>query len=154
MSEHFATTKWSRMPSRLHDGTYDRNHTSHLNGEQVLRVSASEEFKGDPECADPEQLLVTAVSSCHMLTFLAIAEFQGFQVKSYVDEAVGVLGKTEEGGMAVTSIRLSPFVVFDGEKQPGAAALARLHSAAHRNCFIRASLRTDVQVLPHTTDCN
>lgn len=89
MSQHHAAIQWQRTPCPLDRKTYSRNHVAILNGQQSVNVSASVEYKGDPMCADPEQLLVSAVSSCHMLTFLAIAEFQGYRVEQYEDYAVG-----------------------------------------------------------------
>jgi len=147
MSHHLASIRWHRAPHALDGKTYSRNHTAMLNGLQSVNVSASLDFKGDPDCADPEQLLVNAVSSCHMLTFLAIAEFQGYRVEQYEDDAVGYLEKAEGGGMAITRIELSPRVVFGGSKMPDDAAVGRMHSGAHKNCFIRKSIKAEVTVV-------
>jgi organic hydroperoxide reductase OsmC/OhrA len=85
-----------------------------------------------------------------MLTFLAIAEFQGYRVDQYEDDAVAYLEKAEGGGMAVTRIDLSPKVIFGGEKTPDAAAVSRLHSGAHKNCFITNSIKAKVTVATDT----
>ena len=140
------------MKSRRHaphagdSRTYSRNHSITLNGGQTVAVSASVDFKGDPMHADPEQLMVSALASCHMLTLLAIAEGQGYRVEEYRDNAVGYLEKGE-GGMSMTRIEISPNIVFGGERVPDEAALRRLHAGAHRNCFIGRSIRSEVVVL-------
>lgn len=147
MSLHHACIQWHRAPHALDGNTYSRNHVAKLNGQQSVNVSASVEYKGDPACADPEQLLVSAVASCHMLTFLAIAEFQGYRVEQYEDDAVGYLEKAEGGGMAITRIELSPKIVFGGSKTPDEAALGRIHAGAHKNCFIAKSIKATVSVV-------
>ncbi|SEQ80102.1 Organic hydroperoxide reductase OsmC/OhrA [Amphritea atlantica] len=146
MSVHQAKINWQHNPHRSDSATYSRNHQVSLNGDQQLKVSASTEFKGDPNCADPEQMLVSAVSSCHMLFFLAIAEFQGFQVESYEDVPEGYLEKNAKGGMEITRIVLSPSVTFAGDKQPDQQTIAKIHANAHKNCFIRNSVTASVEI--------
>lgn len=148
MSEHSADIRWSRAPHPQDAHAYSRNHETRFPGGQRLQVSASVEFKGDPACVDPEQMVVSAVGSCHMLFFLAIAEQQGYLVESYRDQPVGTLGKSDRGGMEITRVVLSPAVSFGGDRLPDAAAIERMHAAAHRNCFIGKSLRAEVVVQP------
>jgi organic hydroperoxide reductase OsmC/OhrA len=81
-----------------------------------------------------------------MLTFLAIASYQGFTIDSYVDEAVGILGKNESGKMAVTQVTLKPTIQFSGEKLPSEEELNALHDKAHRECFIANSVTTEVNL--------
>ncbi len=149
MSLHRATIDWRRTAHASAASTYSRNHKAVLAG-QSLEVSSSPEYQGDPECADPEQLLLTALASCHLLTFLAIAEIQGYRVESYRDAPVAHLEKNAAGRMAVTRIELSPEVSFAGERRPDATALAKLHDSAHRNCFIASSISARVTVNPAT----
>lgn len=154
MSQHHTAIQWQRTPYALDEKTYSRNHTAVLNGQQSVNVSASVEFKGDPLCADPEQLLVSAVSSCHMLTFLAIAEFQGYRVDSYEDRAVGYLEATPGAGSSITRIDLSPKITFGGDNLPNDVALKRMHAGAHKNCFIAKSLKATVNVLDEALECD
>lgn len=149
MSEHTASIEWHRVAHDTAPGTYARRHVAQLNGGQRLSVSAAVDYKGEADCADPEQLLVTAVASCHMLTFLAIAELQGFHVEEYLDTATAHLEK-QDGGMAVTRITLAPQVRFGGEKRPDDAAMRRIHAGAHRNCFIARSIKAAVTVADDT----
>lgn len=148
MSVHQASIEWQRAPNAQEAQTYSRRHRDLFNGGQALNVSAGVDFKGDADSADPEQLLLSALGSCHMLTFLAIAELQGYTVEHYRDKPVGHLEKNAQGRMAITRIELSPVVGFSGDKQPDAAALAKLHASAHRNCFIASSINAEVSVLP------
>lgn len=145
MSEFTAEIRWQHAPRDGHPDDYSRAHDWHLAGGQTLRASAAPDYAGDAARTNPEQALVAAVSSCHMLTFLAIAAKRGFKVTSYADRASGTLGKNAEGRLAVTDIVLRPKIAFDGAA-PGADDLAKLHDAAHRNCFIGNSLTTAVRV--------
>ncbi|MEX1057020.1 MAG: OsmC family protein [Natronospirillum sp.] len=146
MSVHQSVIRWHRSTHKTEANTYSRNHRVLLNGDQQVDVSASVDFKGDPSCADPEQMLVSAVSSCHMLFFLAIAEFQGYEIASYEDNPVGYLERGDSKGMAVTRIVLSPQIHFVGDAVPDRSAVAKLHASAHKNCFIRNSVTAEVTI--------
>ncbi|MFG1489332.1 OsmC family protein [Oceanospirillum sp. HFRX-1_2] len=146
MSEHRAQLNWKRKAHPEDNATFCRNHTLTLNGSQLINASSAASFMGDDQCADPEQMLVAAVSSCHMLTFLAIADIKGFKVESYQDDAVGFLTKAERGKV-VSRIELKPTIVFGGDKQPTEAELDRLHEGAHKNCFIANSIKAEVEVI-------
>lgn len=146
MSIHEAVINWHRHPHRSDPTTYSRNHVVTLSGNQQLDVSASVDFKGDSNCADPEQMLVSAISSCHMLFFLAIAEFQGFCVESYEDNPQGFLEKSSKGGMEVARVILTPKVVFSGDKRPDQAVISKINESAHKNCFIRNSITASVEI--------
>ena len=146
MSVHQAAINWQHAPHETEAGTYSRNHLVALNGDQQVNVSASVEFKGDSSCADPEQMLVSAVSSCHMLFFLAIADFQGYRVESYDDNPVGYLERNDKKGMEMTRIVLSPRITFGGDKMPDQKTISRIHANAHKNCFIRNSITAEVTI--------
>lgn len=149
MSTHTISLEWRRQPHSLDAQTYSRSHSSTLNGDQKLLVSAALAYKGDPDCADPEQLLLNALASCHLLAFLAVAEIHGYRVEQYYDTPLAHLEKNEEGRMAVTLIELTSMAVFSNERQqPDNATLTRLHNLAHRNCFIARSIRAQVSVTP------
>ena len=111
-----------------------------------LALAVEPHFKGDAACADPEQMLVGAVSSCHMLVFLAIAAQEGFTVEAYQDRAIGHLERHSSGKLVVTRIELHPAIRFSGDQPPGAAAIDRMHAAAHENCFIGNSVTADIIV--------
>lgn len=128
------------------DGAYSRSHTWGFTGDQTLRASAAPDYSGEADHANPEEGLVAALASCHMLTFLAIAAKRGYAVAAYEDDPVGVLGKNAEGRTAVTQVRLRPRIRFGSGKSPDGEELHKLHEAAHRNCFIASSVRCEVTV--------
>lgn len=148
MSAHHITLNWHYTQHPTEANTYSRTHQITLEGAQTLNVSASLEYKGEPECADPEQLLLSALASCHMLTFLAVAEQQGYHVEQYQDTPTAYLEKNAQGRMALTRIELTPLVSLRGEQQPDAAMLDKLHERAHRHCFIANSISAQVVVTP------
>lgn len=90
---------------------------------------------------------MASLSSCHMLTFLAVAAEQGFVVNAYEDAAVGHLEKNADGKMAITRIELRPKVEFEGDA-PDDAKLQEMHDEAHEYCFIARSITTEVSVTP------
>jgi organic hydroperoxide reductase OsmC/OhrA len=94
---------------------------------------------------NPEEAFVTSVSSCHMLTFLAICAKKKLVVDRYEDAATGILEKNGEGRLAMTRIVLRPRITFAGE-DPSSEVIERLHESSHRNCFIANSVRTEVTV--------
>lgn len=146
MSEHKASLKWFRGGTDFSYKTYPRNHTWRFEGGVEVPASAAPQFFGDASRVDPESALVAALSSCHLLTFLAIAANSGFVVDSYQDEPVGHLEKNANGKLAVTRVILRPRIVFSGAKQPSAPELEKLHDKAHRECFIANSVLTTVTV--------
>lgn len=147
MSEHSAKVEWKRTTPDFSYETYNRKHRVSFDSGAVVDASAAQAYFGDADCVDPEELLVGAISNCHMLTFLAVAAKKKFVVDSYSDEAVGVLEKDETGKISVTRVKLTPKVSFGGELKPDAAQLKRLHDSAHDNCFIANSVKTKVEVV-------
>ncbi len=147
MSEHHATLAWSRGENGFGYKEYPRTHhwTFPRSG-QTLIASAAPAFLGAEDCVDPEEAYVAALSSCHMLTFLAIASRSGFVVDRYDDRPVGFLEKGENGKFWLARIELRPEIVFSGEKQPSPEDLATLHDKAHHECFLANSVRSEVTV--------
>ena len=82
-----------------------------------------------------------------MLTFLAIACKQKFVLDSYEDEAIGYMEKDAEGRMAITRVELRPKLTWSGDRIPSAEELDKMHHAAHENCFIANSVKTNVTVV-------
>lgn len=148
MSEHKATIKWARNGVDFDYKNYSRDHIWRFeNGVETL-ASAASAYLGNPQGADPESAFVAALSSCQMLTFLALASNKGFVVDSYEDNAIGRLEKNASGKLAVTRVELRPKIVCGGDKLPTQADLKWLHDKAHRECFIANSVMTEVRVLP------
>lgn len=150
MSEHLATVEWSRGDQDFTGNRYSRAHDWRFDGGAVVRGSSAPsgvpEPMSDPAAVDPEEALVAALSSCHMLFFLAFAARGGLVVESYRDEAVGVLGRDDRGKTSITTITLRPTVVFSGASVPDAAAVDALHHRAHEACYIANSIRAAVTI--------
>ena len=89
---------------------------------------------------------MAAISSCHMLTYLYVASRKGFEVLSYEDEAVGHLTKNERGVSWVSSVVLHPRITYSGAKTPTREELEQMHHAAHDQCFIANSVKTEITV--------
>lgn len=146
MSEHTATIKWTRTSDDFSYENYNREHQWNFIGGESVSASAAPSFSGKPECVDPEEALVAALSSCHMLTFLAIASKKGVSLDSYEDQAVGFLEKNEDGKLAITRVVLKPKVVFSEGADVSSDDLASMHDKAHHNCFIANSVKTSISI--------
>jgi organic hydroperoxide reductase OsmC/OhrA len=115
-------------------------------GGSRVTASAAPGYRGNPALVNPEEAFVAALSSCHMLTFLAVAAKRKFIVDTYSDRAVGFLEKNVKGKLAITRVILRPAVAFSGPTIPTKEQLAALHEEAHHGCFIANSVTTDVTV--------
>ena len=131
-----------------YEGYSSRDHEWIFDGGQRLTGSAAQAFLGSTEGVDPEEALVVALSSCHMLTLLAIAAKKGWVVDRYEDDAEGTLGKNADGKLALTHVILRPRIVFAEGTVLDTAALQRLHHQSHEHCFIANSVKTEVTVEP------
>lgn len=146
MSEHKVTLQWKKTTADFNYETYNREHILNFKDGVSVKASAAVEYKGKPAHIDPEESLVAAACSCHMLTFLAIASKKKFSVSAYTDNAVGILENNSEGTLAVTRITLNPKITFDGTSAPDRAALERLHESAHNHCFIANSIKSEIRI--------
>jgi organic hydroperoxide reductase OsmC/OhrA len=146
MSEYKVTLKWERGGVEFSYLKYPRDHTWSFDGGHTMKATAAPAYVGNPAYVDPEEAFVASLSSCHMLTFLAIACKQRFVLDSYEDEAVGHLEKNADGKLAITRVELCPKITWGGDRTPNAEELDKMHHAAHENCFIANSVKTEVKV--------
>ena len=146
MSEHRATTTWRRQTASFAYEDYNRAHEVRFGGGQIVPWSGAPEFKGDADRPNPEEAFVAALSTCHMLTFLAIAARKRFTIDSYDDDAVGRMTKNEAGKLWVSHVVLRLRVAVGGGHTPSNDEMAEMHHLAHENCFIALSVKTDVTV--------
>jgi organic hydroperoxide reductase OsmC/OhrA len=143
MAEHHIALNWELGDAAFTYDSYPRNHSiAFKNGAPVI-FSAAATYKGDASKGDPEDMLVAALSSCHMLSFLAIATKKKITVKSYQDDAVGFL-ESDGKKLWMARVILKPKV----ESNADAATLAEIHHLAHEACFIASSVKTTVTVEP------
>ncbi len=146
MSDLSIDLHWHRTEPGLKTGAYSNAHTVQYNASHDIRVDAAPDWGGDPDNTNPEQALASALSSCHMMTFLALAAKAGWPVASYHDCAVAHLGKNPEGQMSVTRIDLHPVVRFDTGFAIDAGELEQMQHRAHRYCFIANTLAGSVEI--------
>jgi organic hydroperoxide reductase OsmC/OhrA len=145
--EHHATIDWQRTSDGFTYDTYNRAHEWHFRAVTVAASSAPD-FRGEAERVNPEEAFIAALSSCHMLTFLAIAAKKKLTLDSYRDEAVGVLEKNAAGRLAITRVTLRPRIQWAAGINVDKANLDAMHHQAHEGCFIANSVSTNVTVEP------
>ena len=143
--EHHATIVWQRTSDTFTYETYNREHEWRFRGETVL-ASAAPDYRGDAARVNPEEAFVAALSSCHMLTFLALATKRKLSLDSYRDEAIGYLEKNEAGRLAVARVILHPRAEWSPGTTVSPDDLEKLHHQAHEGCFIANSVKTQVTV--------
>lgn len=131
----------------LGDGTsnytaYGRQYRAVIDGKPELSGSADPAFRGEPDKYNPEDLFVTAISACHMLTYLALCARSGIHVTAYEDEASGSMVLDASGGGKFEEITLRPAVTISGGD---ATRAAKLHETAHQQCFIANSCSVPIR---------
>jgi organic hydroperoxide reductase OsmC/OhrA len=133
------------------DNKYSRSHTWTFDGGIEVTASSSPHVVPLPmsneSAVDPEEAFIASLSSCHMLWFLSIAAERNYMVESYEDYAEGVLGKDEEGKLAMTRVTLKPKVSFGTRHIPSRDQVDELHHSAHEKCFIANSVKTKIVVV-------
>ena len=128
---------------------YDRRYDVEVDGKPTIAGSSDPLYRGDPARHHPEDLLVSAISACHLLWYLHLCADAGVVVREYVDECSGELAEAPDGSGRITAVTLRPRVTI----APGSdASLARsLHADAARMCPIAASMAFPVHHHPTVT---
>ncbi|RDS85594.1 OsmC family protein [Dyella psychrodurans] len=124
---------------------YGREHEVRVAGKPAIAGSSDPVFRGDGTKHNPEELLVAALSSCHMLWYLHLAAEAGVVVTGYVDSAVGTLAEHGKDGR-FTEVVLKPLVTITADSDPERAA--SVHEDAHHACFIANSVNFPVRCEP------
>jgi organic hydroperoxide reductase OsmC/OhrA len=125
---------------------FSRNHRAAFESKPAIEMTAAPEYRGDPARSNPEDLLVAALASCQMLTYLAIAAMSKVEVLEYHDEAVGKVEKGQDGRMKMTTVNLRPRITISADSNRDRAV--GLVTKAHEQCFIANSVTTQVTVEP------
>jgi organic hydroperoxide reductase OsmC/OhrA len=131
--------------------SYERHHeysVPAVPGKPVLPGSSDPAFRGDATRYNPEELLVMAISSCHMLWYLHLCAVNKIVITDYVDDAVGTLVETKDTGGHFTEVLLHPAVTIETGDP---AVAASLHDKAHHLCFVANSVNFPVRVVPTFT---
>lgn len=125
---------------------YSRQHNLIVGDKPIVTMSSDPAFRGDPMLHNPEELLVAAISSCHMLWYLHLCAENGITVTDYTDEAEGEMHERKDGSGKFSKIMLRPRVTISNAGQLNKASL--LHHRAHEMCFIANSVNFEVACHP------
>lgn len=140
-----AQTTWTSLAEA--DGFDNvKTHRVFIDDKPPLTISADKTFKGDPSKYNPEDLLLTALSSCHMMSYLYVCGQHHIELITYQSEAIGVLELQADGSGAFTSIRLELSITVS--KAEMIAQAKALHKAAGKLCFIANSLKVPISYKP------
>lgn len=142
------TTIWKR---NIGEGTknvkaYDRSHTVIISGKPDLHLTTDNPHVGDKSKLNPEDLLVAAISSCHMLSYLYVCALEGIVIHDYIDNATGIMIEKESGGGAFKVVTLNPSFTVESEHMLKRSL--ELHHKAHKICYIANSVNFEVKCNP------
>lgn len=146
--QYVATVQWTGNTGvGTHDyKAYERSHLISVKGKPVIAGSSDPAFRGDKTKYNPEDLMVSALSACHMLWYLHFCAVNGVVVTNYVDNPIGTMVENEDGSGQFTKVILHPEVTVKDksmiEKANG------LHQNAHHACFIARSVNFEVRHEP------
>jgi organic hydroperoxide reductase OsmC/OhrA len=147
MHHYRVDVEWTGNRGSGTDGyrNYGRDHVIRIAGKPELAGSSDPTFRGDAARHNPEDMLVAALSSCHMLSYLHMATVAGVVVVAYTDAAEGTMETSGDGGR-FTEVVLHPVVTIAAGSDPAKAEAA--HEPAHHACFIANSVNFPVRVEP------
>lgn len=123
--------------------SYDRSYVISIDQKSEIQGSSDSEFMGDKAKHNPEDLLVSSLSSCHMLWYLHLCSQNGIIVLEYKDNAVGKMIENPDGSGHFTEVTLNPLITITNEAQVEKANL--LHQQANKMCFIANSCNFPVK---------
>lgn len=137
-----------QTPSDSSKKVYSKTHQIKIEGKPVLHISAAKAFKGDPELYNPEDLLLSSLVSCHMMSYLYVCSQNGIEVLEYSDSAEGTLEVNENGSGRFVEVKLFPKVKVS--KSDHIELALELHFKANQLCFIANSCNFPVL---HNASC-
>ena len=146
MEELSINLNWDLGGKDFEPGKYSPDHMIFVNDDISMPSSAAPDYGGNKNSLNPEQGLAASISSCHMMTFLALAAKMNWPVYSYKDNAIATLGKNSKGKMSVTNIELNPKITFANNFSVDKQKMKEVQDRAHRYCFIANSLAEEVKV--------
>ena len=145
MSDLSINLEWFLQENELKPDTFSKNHKIIINN-NIFNAGSAPEYGGKDNELNPEQSLAAAMSSCHMMTFLALAAKMRWPVKSYKDKAHAFLGKNSKGKMCIIKIELNPIIEFDNDFVVSKEEMDKMQDRSHRYCFIANSLSEEVEI--------
>ena len=146
---HYALTlEWTGDQGTGTDNyrSYRRDHVVRIAGKPDLAGSSDPTFRGDPSRHNPEDLLLAALSACHMMSYLHVCVMNGVVVTAYVDHATGTMETSPDGSGRFLEVTLQPEVTVRDADMVERAQL--LHAKARELCFIANSVNFPVHHRP------
>ena len=143
---HSIELEWKLGNNKLEFGKYLTDHKVVFNENVYIESGSSPDYGGSDKNINPEQKLSAAVSSCFMMTFLALAAKMKWPVTNYRDKAISYLGKNNEGRMYVNKIELNPDIIFEDNFTISDEEMKKMKERSHKYCFIANSLSKDVEI--------
>ena len=145
-----ATINWTSNQNKEPSGKriYNKSHQIKIERKPILNVSAAKAFKGDPELYNPEDLFLSSLVSCHMMSYLYVCSQNGIEVLEYSDNAEAILEVAPDGSGRFTEVRLYPKVTISNHDKIELAL--DLHTKANQLCFIANSCNFPVL---HNANC-
>ena len=147
MNELSINLKWNLLNQDFSPGLYSVDHIITVNDNLSLPGSSAPDYGGNENNLNPEQGLAAAISSCHMMTFLALAAKMKWPVLNYADKAIAFLGKNSKGKMSVTKIELNPIITFKDNFEVSQNEMTKMQDRSHRYCFIANTLSEEVKII-------
>ena len=147
MSEISIGLSWQLGNGEMTPDNYSNVHEIIFTPKVKITADSAPDWRGNEINSNPEQTLAASLSSCHMMTFLALAAKMKWPVISYRDKAIATLGKNSKGQMSVVKLELNPKVEFSNKFIVDANEMKEVQDRAHRYCFIANSLSKEVKVL-------
>ena len=147
MSKISINLSWKIGKGKMSPGNYSNEHEIFFTPNFKIVGDSAPDWNGNELNTNPEQALAASLSSCHMMTFLALAAKMKWPLISYQDNAFATLGKNSKGKMSVVKLELNPKVKFSGEFSVDDNEMKKIQDRAHRYCFIANSLSEEVKVL-------
>ena len=149
MGQHKTSIHWERDTGHFNIKSFNRDHVIRFENGVAINATSAPEYTGNLELISPEDLLVATISSCHMMTFLAIASLKNWLVQTYNDQAQGFLEENSRGRVMMNRVILQPQVLFSGSNLPTSKEQEDIHFKAKRSGFITNSVRTSISIQPH-----
>ena len=145
-----AEVKWTsdQKPVDSTKRFYSKSHQIKIDGKPILNISAAKAFKGDPELYNPEDLLLSSLVSCHMMSYLYVCSQNGIEVLEYSDNAEATLEVAADGSGRFVEVLLKPKVKISNSDKIELAL--ELHTKANQLCFIANSCNFPVL---HNASC-
>lgn len=146
---HYSTSlTWigNKGEGTTHYRAYDRDHILQVGNKPVIPGSSDPSFRGNPARYNPEELLVSSLSACHMLWYLHLCSVNNIVVTDYRDQARGIMIERPDGSGYFQEVVLCPIITITNPSLIDKAI--ELHHDANKMCFVANSCNFPVRHEP------